>query len=65
MINPTKEWLMGEAEAVADFAVDDILFYMQEYGKNFTYSEIAKIFSNAYNKMITQMAKEMEENEEE
>lgn len=66
MINPTKEWLMGEAEAVAESAIDDILFYMQEYGgEKFTYSEIAEIFSNAYSKLIKQIAKEMEEEEEE
>lgn len=65
MINPTKEWLMGEAEAVAESAIDDILFYMQEYGgEKFTYSEIAKIFSDAYSKLIKQIAKEMEEEEE-
>lgn len=64
MINPTKEWLIGEAEAVADSTVDDILFYMQEYGgEKFTYSEIAEIFSNAYSKLIKQIAKEMEEEE--
>lgn len=66
MINPTKEWLIGEAEAVADSAIDDILFYMQEYGgEKFTYSEIAEIFSNAYNKLIKQMAKDFEEDENE
>lgn len=64
MINPTKEWLMREAEATADSAVDDILFYMEEYGgEKFTYSEIAKIFSDAYSKLIKQIAKEMEEEE--
>lgn len=63
MINPTKEWLISEAEAVADSAVDDILFYMQEYGEKFTYSEIAEIFSNTYSKLIKQIAKEMEEEE--
>lgn len=66
MINPTKEWLIGEAEAVADSAIDDILFYMQEYGgEKFTYSEIAEIFLDAYSKLIKQMAKEMEEEDEE
>ena len=64
MINPTKEWLMGEAEATADSAVDGVLFYMEEYGgEKFTYSEIAKIFSDAYSKLIKQIAKEMEEEE--
>jgi hypothetical protein len=66
MINPTKEWLMGEAEAVAESAIDDILFYMQEYGgENFTYSEIAEIFSDAYSKLIKQIAKDFEEDENE
>jgi hypothetical protein len=64
MVNPTKEWFVGEAEAVAESAIDDILFYMQEYRNNFTYSEIAEIFSNAYSKMVKQIAKEMEEEEE-
>lgn len=66
MINPTKEWLMGEAEAVADSAIDDILFYMQEYGgEKFTYSEIAEIFSKAYSELTKQMAKDFEEEEKE
>lgn len=66
MINPTKEWLMGEAEAVAESVIDDILFYMQEYGgEKFTYSEIAKIFSDAYSKLIKQIAKDFEEDENE
>lgn len=66
MINPTKEWLIGEADAVAESAVDDILFYMQEYGgEKFTYSEIAEIFSDAYSKLIKQIAKDFEEDENE
>lgn len=66
MINPTKEWLIGEAEAVADSAIDDILFYMQEYGgEKFTYSEIAEIFSDAYSELTKQMAKNFEEEEKE
>ena len=66
MINPTKEWLISEAEAVADSAVDDVLFYMQEYGgEKFTYSEIAKIFLDTYSKLIKQMAKDFEEDENE
>ena len=66
MINPTKEWLMEEAEAVAESAVDDILFYMEEYGgEKFTYSEIAEIFSKVYSKLTKQMAKDFEEEEKE
>ena len=61
MINPTKEWLISEAEAVAESTVDDILFYMQEYGgEKFTYSEIAEIFSKAYSELTKQMAKDFE-----
>ena len=64
MINPTKEWLINEAKAIAESTIDDILFYMQEYGgEKFTYSEIAEIFSNVYSKLIKQIAKEMEEKE--
>lgn len=66
MINPTKEWLIGEAEGVAESVIDDILFYMQEYGgEKFTYSEIAEIFSDAYNKLIKQITKDFEEDENE
>lgn len=66
MINLTKEWLIGEAEGVAESVIDDILFYMQEYGgEKFTYSEIAEIFSDAYSKLIKQIAKDFEEDENE
>ena len=52
LVSPNRQ----EADAVAESAVDDILFYMQEYGgEKFTYSEIAKIFSDAYNKLIKQI----------
>lgn len=64
--NPTKEWLKEQAEASAenDF-LDTLLWYMQEYKEYFSYSEVAKIFSEAYTKLAEQVAKEMEEEDEE
>lgn len=65
-MTPTKEWLKEQAEASAenDF-LDTLLWYMQEYKERFSYTEIAKIFSEAYTKLANQVAKEMEEDEEE
>lgn len=66
MTKPTREWLKEQAEASAenDF-LETLLWYMQEYREYFSYSEIAKIFSDAYTKLAEQVAKEMEEDEEE
>lgn len=63
--NPTKEWLKEQAEASAknDF-LDTLLWYMQEYREYFSYTETAKIFSDAYTKLAEKVAKEMEEDEE-
>lgn len=57
----TKEWLKEQAEASAenDF-LDILLWYMQEYKEYFSYTETAKIFSEAYTKLANQVAKEME-----
>lgn len=66
MENPTREWLKEQAEASAenDF-LETLLWYMQEYREYFDYSEVAKIFSDAYTKLAEQVAREMEEDEEE
>lgn len=64
-MKPTKEWLERQAKIIADSSIDDILFYMQEYRDYFSYLEIAEIFSNAYDKMVRQIAKEMKESDEE
>ena len=65
-MTPTKEWLKEQAEASAenDF-LDTLLWYMQEYKEYFSYTETAKIFSEAYTKLANQVAKEMERDEEE
>ena len=64
--NPTKEWLKEQAEAsVENDFLDTLLWYMQEYREYFSYSEVAKIFSETYTKLAEQVAKEMEEEEEE
>lgn len=65
-MTPTKEWLKEQAEASAenDF-FDTLLWYMQEYKEYFSYTETAKIFSEAYTKLANQVAKEMERDEEE
>lgn len=61
MVNVTKEWLEKEAKAVITNTLDDFLFYIQEYGDSFSYLEIAEIFSKTYNKIVTQVAKEIQE----
>lgn len=65
MTKPTREWLKEQAEASAenDF-LETLLWYMQEYREDFSYSEVAKIFSDTYTKLAEQVAKEMEEDEE-
>lgn len=64
--NPTKEWLKEQAEeSVENDFLDTLLWYMQEYREYFSYSEVAKIFSETYTKLAEQVAKEMEEEEEE
>lgn len=65
MTNPTREWLKEQAEANAENNLETLLWYMQEYKEYFSYSEVAKIFSNAYTKLAEQVAKEMEEEDEE
>ena len=62
--NPTKEWLKEQAEASAenDF-LETLLWYMQEYREYFSYSDVAKIFSEAYTKLAERVAKEMEDEE--
>jgi hypothetical protein len=62
---PTKEWLKEQAEADAENNLDTLLWYMQEYREYFNYSEVAKIFSDAYTKLAEKVAREMEENEDE
>lgn len=69
MTKPTKEWkewLKEQAEASAenDF-LETLLWYMQEYREYFSYSEVAKIFSDAYTKLAEKVTKEMEEEDEE
>lgn len=61
---PTKEWFREEAHGVAQNTLDDITFYMAEYGEAFSYLEIAEIFSDVFNKMIKSVAEEMKEMEE-
>lgn len=66
MENPTREWLKEQAEASAenDF-LDTLLWYMQEYREYFSYTETAKIFSDAYTKLAEKVAKKIEEEDEE
>lgn len=61
MVNVTREWLEKEAEAVITNTLDDFLFYIEEYGNSFGYLEIAEIFSKIYNKEVTRVAKELQE----
>ena len=66
MTKPTREWLKEQAEASAenDF-LETLLWYMQEFREDFSYAETAKIFSEVYAKLAEQLAKEMEESDEE
>ena len=64
MKNPTKEWLKKEAEASIESHLEDLLWYMQEYREYFSYSEVAKIFSETYTRLAEQVAEEMEEEAE-
>lgn len=49
-----------EATAVIDNYVDDIVYYLTEYGEDLGYRKIADIFIKAYIKTIKTLAKEME-----
>ena len=60
MEKPTKEYLIEQAEIIADSNIESLLFYMMEYREYFNYSEIAEIFSNAFNETAKRIAKELE-----
>ena len=65
MKNPTKEWLTEEIKKSLEFSVlDDIIDYMYEYRDDFSYLEIAEIFSQLVDKMAKKVAEEMQENDE-
>ena len=65
MKNPTKEWLTNEIKRGLAFSVlDDIIQYMYEYRDNFSYLEIAEIFSQSVDEMAKKVAEEMQENDE-
>lgn len=65
MKNPTKEWLTKEIKGTLEFSVlDDIIQYMYEYRDDFSYLEIAEIFSQTVDKMAKKVAEEMQENDE-
>lgn len=49
-----------EATAVVSNYVDDIVYYLTEYGEDLGYKKIADIFAKAYTKTIKTLAKEME-----
>lgn len=57
---PTKEYLIEQAEMIADSNISSLLFYMMEYREYFNYLEIAEIFSNAFNETTKRIAKELE-----
>ncbi len=65
MKNPTKEWLAEEIKGTFEFAVlDTIINYMYEYSDDFSYLEIAEIFSQVVDEMAKKVAKEMQEADE-
>ena len=43
--------------------LDDIIDYMYEYREDFSYLEIAEIFSQTVDKMAKKVAEEMQEND--
>lgn len=57
---PTKEYLIEQAEMIADSNISSLLFYMTEYREYFSYSEIAEIFSNAFKETAKRTAEELE-----
>ena len=65
MKKPTKEWLTKEIKKALEWSVlDDIIDYMYEYREDFSYLEIAEIFSQTVDKMAKKVAEEMQENDE-
>ena len=65
MEKPTKEWLTEEIKKALEWSVlDDIIDYMYEYREDFSYLEIAEIFSQTVDKMAKKVAEEMQENDE-
>ena len=65
MEKPTKEWLTEEIKKALEWSVlDDIIDYMSEYREDFSYLEIAEIFSQTVDKMAKKVAEEMQENDE-
>ena len=64
MKKPTKEWLTEEIKKALEWSVlDDIIDYMYEYREDFSYLEIAEIFSQTVDKMAKKVAEEMQEND--
>ena len=65
MENPTKEWLTEEIKGTLENCVlDHIISYMYEYRNNFSYLEIAEIFSQTIDEMAKKVAKELQEEDE-
>ena len=57
--------MIEEATAVVSNYVDDIIFYLTEYGEDLGYKKIADIFAVAYIKMAKTLAEEIKEKTEE
>jgi len=65
MKKPTKEWLTEEIKGTLETHVlDDIISYMYEYRDDFSYLEIAEIFSQTVDEIAKKVAKEMQEEDE-
>lgn len=61
----TKEWLTEEIKGTLETHVlDDIISYMYEYRDDFSYLEIAEIFSQTVDEIAKKVAKEMQEEDE-
>lgn len=66
MKNLTKEWLAEEIKGCLEILVlDDIIDFMYEYRDDFSYLEIAEIFSQVVDEMAKKVAKEFQESDEE
>ena len=60
----TEKELHREAKITIENTIDEILFYMTEYRDDIAPRKIAEIFIEEYVKIIQQVAKEFEEDED-
>ena len=59
------EQMHYDAKIECENMIDTLLFYMNEYNIYLSYEEIAKIFTEEFNKFANKIARELTEREEE